>query len=114
MDDRDEILGGIEGEPREMREHRIRAQAAHEQRIAVGRRSGRGFGADRSGAPGAVFDHDRLAGCLGQPLRDDAGERIGKAARRERHDDLDRSRRVVLAPGGSSRERGDAAQRSGE
>jgi hypothetical protein len=61
VDDRNEVLGRIEGEPGQVREHRVRAQPAHEQRVAVGRRARRGFGADRARAAGAVLDHDRLA-----------------------------------------------------
>ena len=114
MDDRNEIFGGIECEPGQISEHRIRAQAAHEQRVAVGRRARGRFGAERSCAAGAVFHHHRLARRLAQSLRDDPRQRIGKPARRERHDDLDGLCGIILGARGSGRDERHGAQRSRE
>ena len=67
-----------------------------EQRVAVGRRTRDRLGAqDRAGAR-TVLDHERLLERFGQVLAELAGKDIGRAAGRERHDDLDRPCRIGL------------------
>ena len=75
---------------------RERRDVAEQQRVAVGRRLGDGVGADHAARAGAVVDDDRLAERLGQRLLHDARIEIDRAARRERHDDADRLRRIRL------------------
>ncbi len=64
--------------------------------VAVGR--GAREPPDRDAAAGAadVFDDHRLAEDRPHPLGHDARDHVGRAARRERHDQRDRTRRVGL------------------
>ena len=63
--------------------------------VAVGRRLGGDRRADHAAAARLVLDHDVPAGVLDELGLDDAGDRIGRAAGREGHDELDRSLRPV-------------------
>jgi hypothetical protein len=67
-----------------------RADRAHAQGIAIGRRFGREIEPERERAAGAVIDHDLLMKFVGQGGGEDAGERIGRAAGGLRHDHADR------------------------
>src|SRR5262249_24131632 len=58
----------------------------------------------------AGFDHDVLAPFLRKLLRDDAQQHVRRAARRERNDHANRTRRVIGRGGATLR--GDAAPRS--
>ncbi len=77
--------------------------------VAVGRRARRLDGADRAGGAPAVVDHDRPPEQLGEPRLHDPRDRVGGAARREGHDDLDGPLRptagaaVPLRPGQGGR-----------
>jgi hypothetical protein len=57
--------------------------------------------ADRSAGATAIVDHHRLTKRAGDTLADDAADDVGIAARRERHDQMDRPLRI----GGESRAR---------
>jgi hypothetical protein len=72
---------------------RVRHQ---QQRVAVGGALRNDLGADDRAAAGTVFDDERLAHGLLQALREEARVDVGRAAGRERHDDLDRPRRIVV------------------
>ena len=74
----------------EVRIDRHHAARTHEQRVAVGRLLGDDFAADVAVGAGAVLHHHRLAQRLLQRLADGARELVGRAARREVHDDADR------------------------
>jgi hypothetical protein len=56
----------------------------------IGRRLRGGFRSDGAACTAAVFDIHLLAQRLGELLGDQAADDIGVAARRERHDQLDR------------------------
>ena len=88
----------------------MRAEASHDERVAVGRRLRHGIGADVAARAGAVLDYDRLTPALRHANADEARVKIGDAARRKRHHDLDRLGRIGLARGrrepGHGRERG--------
>src|SRR6266850_1659336 len=68
-------------------------------------------GADMAARTGSVLDHDRLGPDPRELRLHDARERIGAAARRERHDDVYRLRRKFLAKGSSRDEHDGASQR---
>ena len=89
---------------KEMRVDRDRADIAEEQRVAVRRRARRQLHADIAGGAGSVVDHQRLAERLFHRRLDQPDGEIGGAARGERHDDVDRPRRIVcgvLSRGGA-------------
>ena len=97
-DDRDE-LERVEPELRiEVLVDHQRRRRRGEQRVAVRLGLEHHLGADIAGCAGAVLDHDRLSPFARQPIAEHARHHVGGAAGRERHDDLDRSRRIVLRP----------------
>src|SRR5581483_8930024 len=57
--------------------------------------------ADATGGAGPVLDDARLAENVGEMLRQQAGDEIGAAARRKRHDDADRLRRILRLGAGA-------------
>jgi len=61
-----------------------------EQRVAVGRGTHDGLGADIAAATRTVVDNEWLAQSFRQPLAYDPGEDIGPAASGERHDQMHR------------------------
>ncbi len=71
----------------------------HEQRVAVGRRAHRHFGADVGAAARAVLDHERLAEPNGHPLPEQARQDVGRAAGRDRNDDPHRAGGIALGLG---------------
>jgi hypothetical protein len=69
-----------------------RAARRDEDGVAVGIGAGDHLGADAAaGAAAAVLDHDALTEHGAKPIRDDARHAVGRSARRERHDHLDRT-----------------------
>ena len=54
--------------------------------VAVGRGAGGGLGGDIAAGAAAVLDHHLLAPDVGEPGGEDAGDGVGSAARRKRHD----------------------------
>jgi hypothetical protein len=60
-----------------------------------------------------VVDDDGVAPRLGQSLGDDAGHGVGDAARRDRHDELDRAARIGLRVRGAA-QCGEHADKRGE
>jgi hypothetical protein len=70
--------------------------AEHRERVAVGRRARRQLERDRAACAGAIVDDDALAEPIRQLGRDDAGDHIETAARRVRHEQPDRLRRIRL------------------
>ena len=105
----------IEGRPQVVRQIEgcaiddVRAPVAADQRVAIGRGARDPADADASGGAGDVFDDDRLPERAPHPFGDDAGNEVGAAARRERHDHGDRPRRIGLSGGAR-----DAAERGGD
>jgi hypothetical protein len=79
-------------------EHEI-AEAAHHQRVAVGRRRRGRLGADQRSGAGPVFDEERLADLLAQLAGQHPADDVVGAAGTERHDDPDRTVRVGLRIG---------------
>ena len=67
----------------------------HQQGVAVGCRGRNRPRPDAAGRAAAILDHHRLAEPLAQRRSDQAGNRIGSAARRERHDQIDALGRIV-------------------
>ncbi len=66
-----------------------------EERVPVGRRFGRGAGADGAACAAQVFDVELLAEMLRHVLRHQARDQIGRAARRVGHDDAHRAGWIV-------------------
>ncbi len=94
-DHRDEVLDVVVRHLRiQARIDRVRADRAHFERVAVGRRLGDEFRADVAARARPIVDDDALAPGFGEVLRDLAGENVGGAARRKRHDEADRLRRI--------------------
>ena len=76
-------------------EHVSRPVSQH-RRVAVGRGGSDAANTDRARSAGHVLDDDRLAERLAHALGHDAANRIRRAARSERDDERDRSRRIRL------------------
>ena len=74
----------------------VGAEAARDQRVAVGRGLGDRVGADVAPGAGAVLDQHRLSPALGHACADEARIEVGDAARRERHHDLDGLRGIGM------------------
>src|SRR3954466_15531772 len=74
----------------------LAADRADEQRVAVGRALRRRLGADGGAGAGLVFDDHRLAQAQRKLFPDRARDDIDAAPRRERRDEADRARRVLL------------------
>ncbi len=93
-------LSGIEIEPRiEVLVDDQRRRRRRQERIAVRLRLVDELGADIAGGARAVLDDDRVPPLAREPLGHDAWHDVGRAAGRERHDDLDRARRIILRAG---------------
>jgi hypothetical protein len=71
-------------------------RAGEEQRVAVGRRLRHEVSADGAACSRAVLDEKLPAELRGETRRQHPRRRVGKSARRERHDDPHRSGRVGL------------------
>lgn len=67
---------------------------SHQQSITIGRGARRCFGPDYRARPWAVFDQHRRSLDPANLLREQARHGVGRAARRERNDDLDCFRRL--------------------
>ena len=80
------------------------AQAADEQRIAVGRRVDGGLGADDGAGAGAVFHHHALPQPLAELVGQQPADDVVAAGRPDRHDDLDRTVGIVLRGGAAGGE----------
>src|SRR5262249_36564612 len=97
--DRREVLLGIERQLGEQRwVHHVGAER-DEQRVAVRRRAGGLRRADIAGRAGDVLDIKLFAEMLGELLRGEPRENVGRAAGLERHDDAHRPRRPRLRRG---------------
>jgi hypothetical protein len=69
----------------------MRAGIGEPERVAVGVRVRDLASTDAAAAADAVFDHERLTQALAELLRHQPGDDVGAAARRERHDEPDRT-----------------------
>jgi hypothetical protein len=98
--DRREVAERVVGQLVEVRVGDKGRVCRHQQRVAVGRSLGDGFGADLAGGAGPVLHHDLLAHAFREPLRERARQDVGDAARRKRHDNVDRLARIGLRSGG--------------
>ena len=74
------------------------AGRCHQQRVAVGGRRRDRPRAQEAGRAGAIFGHDRRAPQRLQVNGEDAAEHVGRAARRERHDQAHRPARGSSVP----------------
>ena len=100
--DRRQVLERVEWHLRiERRIDRLRADRAHQQRVAVGRRLRDEVGAEVAAGTRLVVDDEGLAERLAELRRERARQDVGGAAGRERHDDADRLR----GPGAGRRRR---------
>ena len=68
---------------------RDRPAKGEQQRMVIARPD-EGGDRDNGIGSGTIFDHDRLAPALGQPVRVQARRDIGRATGPERHDQVDR------------------------
>ncbi len=113
--DRQEILEGIDRHPGvEVRIDREQRAWPQQQRIAVGRRARGELARQVAVRAGPVLHHDRLTKARGQRLPHHAGDEVGGAARRIRHQQPDRPRRIGLRACGARerRDRGRKDQRN--
>ena len=69
---------------------RQRSTRSHQESVAVGIGGGDELAADAAAGPAAVFDDDGLSEHHSKPLGDDARHAVGRSARREGYDHLDR------------------------
>ena len=74
----------------------VAGPVADAERVSVGCRRDRAADADRGARAGHVLGDHRLSERPLHVLAEDAGKRVGRAARRERHDDRDGTGRKVL------------------
>jgi hypothetical protein len=74
----------------------MRGRCANAQRVAVARSARSAADTDRTCRACDILDHDWLTERAAHALADHARERIGRAARWERHDHGDRSRWIIL------------------
>jgi hypothetical protein len=81
------VRGGID---------RVRRDGRDAQRVSVRRRLRDEVGADAAAGPGAIVDDDRLPELLRELVGDEPRDDVGRATRRERNDEPDRLRRIVL------------------
>ena len=96
------VEGRICGEP----------DARHQQRIAVRAGADRGQRADIGVGAGPVDRDEGLPEPLAEPVAHEPRNEIGAAARRERHDDLDRADRIgLLRPRGGAGARDEHEER---
>ncbi len=107
--DRREILHRVVARVQDRRHDGDNRQAAHEQRIAVGRRACRRLSADRATRASPVLDDELLSEHLAEALPNDPGDAVGNSARRIGHDDPDRPLRPRLRLGGRDRTQRDQA-----
>ena len=94
--DADEILFGVEAEVRVERHARRKRHLMQQHGIAVGRGAGGTAGGDHAAGAADVLDDDLLAERLRHAVLDDARDRIGRAAGRERHHERDRTAGIGL------------------
>jgi hypothetical protein len=99
---RGEIVHHVVGQVHRRGIEHVGLGVADADRVAVGR--GLRDPADPDAAAGAahVLDHHRLAEAGLHALGQDAGERVGRPARRIRHHHRDRARRIDLGVGGAA------------
>jgi len=74
------------------RRNHVRADAGDAEGVAVGLGSRECSRSNQTAAAAAVFDEELLVEFFTELVRDNARQRIGAAARRERRDDFDRFR----------------------
>ena len=108
--DRHEVLDRVVGQLRVQRlVDAVRADRAHQQGVAVRCRLGHFGGAEVAAGAGLVVDDEGLAEGALQLRRQRAGQQVGGAAGRERHDDAHR-----LARPGGLRPRRSGQRQSGD
>ena len=83
----------------------MRANVAHQQGIAIGRRVRHHFHTDVAARTCPVLDHNGLTPLFAELLTNDTCERIGRAARCLRHKNLHCTNGEVLCEGAASSER---------
>ncbi len=95
--DQGEILHRIERQVGvDGRIDRVRADRIDVQRVAVGLRFRHVLGSNVAGGARPVLGDHLLAPLLREFLAERTGENVRSAARRERYDDADRPRRIIL------------------
>jgi DNA-binding transcriptional LysR family regulator len=113
--DRRQVLHRVVRQLRvERRIDREVARLAEDDRVAVGRRLGRLVDAEVAAGAGLVVDDEGPAGLGRDALRHLAGDDVGAAAGRERHEHADRLGGVGLREGEAAGEGGGGPARRGE
>ena len=104
---------GLEGLERVERQRAVERSAdrqrvdGQQHRVAIRRRFGDRVGTKSAAGAGAMLDQHRLSDPFGQLVAEDTRHRVDTAARRERHNDADGSRRIALAEGFTGKAEGD-------
>jgi hypothetical protein len=112
--DRHEVLERVVRQLRiERRVDREVARLPEDDRVAVGRRLRRLVDAEVAAGAGLVVDHEGPARVGRHVLRHLAGDDVGAATGRERHDDADRLGGIRLRKGEAARECGSDAGEAG-
>ena len=84
-----------------------------QERRAVGRRRGRGLGADRARRAAAILDDDGGLQLGLQQRLNPPCDLVGRSAGRERHDEADGIGRPALSMAGACPEQPDASDQNG-
>ena len=94
--DRLQIVHDVPRHRIERRRADVARPVADAERVAVGRRIHHAADADGGAGAGHGLDQNRLAERVFHMVADDPRDRVGRPARRERHDEVDRLRRIGL------------------
>ena len=100
-----EIALGIERQVGIERHPGRQRHLMQQHRVAVRRRTGRAARRDHAAGPADVLDYDLLPERRRHGVLHDAGDRVGRAARRKRHDHGDRAVGIILRRGGAGDEK---------
>lgn len=85
-----------------------------EDRVAVGRRLGDGFGREIVAGPGTILDDELLAEPFAEPIAEQAGADVGLAAGRVSDDDVRLPCRIIGGAGMTRRDKRDAGRRESQ
>ena len=110
LPDRRDVADKVEAELLVERDVDCVLRVDQQQRVAVGRHVGHGFGCDVAGGTRPDLDEELLAELLRQELRDQTRDDVGRAARRLADDDFHRTRGIGLRADGSRKRRSTRGQ----
>ena len=89
-------------------------QRPDQDRVAIGVGARDRLGADIAAGAALVLDHHLLAPERGEPVGEDAGDRVGSASRRERNDQANDAARPALCARGAHRQGRSERRRGGK